>query len=452
MNYHSLHSFSYSTPNSISIHQAERDEEEEVSPVSIGFWQNNSSNKQNHKFFKEDESKLSRLWKRKYQWGQIATLKKGNLDWWRHVNLILVVLGASMSTLATQLENEKGWVAAFTGSVCLASVPFISIMFLNPQKINESTRLRATAGFMESEFYLFRNKVHPYNNDDDVINVASLTDRFTTLRESLQDTKHLFVLEGREASTNQSILPLDLTLLGPNKIEDRIGVAKKRGFQYNSMSKRKYIEERLAAKHKKFKDDAKELAFIGSVASFWLYLFGCLAALAGFLSGIMDGVESFSIPSRLGPFVPKNPGIWASVLTTAAATMSIYLADRKHFELSALYMGTAQRLEDLWMCVDELNTIEKWKQFVLDCERIILAEHMKWKEIKSARKRDDDNIEIFPLLNIIIRRRSLETLGSTDTTEHTIEIEESTNASKETTQLIGTKEKQSVEEYDSAPV
>ena len=384
----SLHNLKKLPTSSTSINAFFSDGEPDKQPpapiVRIPVEKNNDS-----KLFVAKDSKLFLLWKRQLQWNEVSKAKKADLDFWRRINLFLTIVGAFISAYATQIDGDSQWIAAIIGSALLACVPLIKTNFLSPKQVDEFVRCKSTAAFMKSELYLYRLRVKPYSKDlSDNKNVRILTDRFAQLREAVQDLKYLFALQ--ESTVIEMI----------KKWDDDDGIdGDNTSFTYqNNISPEVYIEERLEVEYKRLKSKSKSLAREGLFLSFWQYTFGTLAALVGFLAGTTDGSTGGGAVSSYLNLIPGNLGIWAPVFTTAAATMSSYLSEQQHYEFSALYIGAAQKLEDLrlYLNFDEASRKKKgfaqsWEEFVLECEAAILAENIQWKNVKSSEDEEESD-------------------------------------------------------------
>jgi hypothetical protein len=297
---------------------------------------------------------LKLLKERQDKWKDLATAKRSILNTARNITLFLTIVGAFVSTLAIEAKYNSGVpgetntasvVLALIGSVCLGLVPIMKKAFLSPQKHDEWIRCRATARFMEKEMVLFKNNAGAYKEDvlfeqKDTINgfsgtdadevaelqILLLTKKFKDLRDGVNDVKYLFAMKldsDRELFPGR---PSELTL-----------TLKEDDF---NMGPDDYVHNRLQTSYESLRYRAKRFAWEGSILQFFQYVFSGLAALSGFLSGTVGSNTD-------GFFSQWNVGVWAPVFTTAAASIANYIAERRPFELSNMFLSTAQQLEDL---------------------------------------------------------------------------------------------------------
>jgi hypothetical protein len=294
----------------------------------------------------------TKIWKRYRRWRRVADKRKDALDNWRRVEIYLASAGAALTTGASQL-GDWGWVAALLGGLCLAAAPLTRKTFLGPDKVSAWTRSRAVVELLKREFYLFRSSVRPYDEGSDKDRFQTFLKNAGEITAEVEDLRSYYALE----IWDKKPVPPPL---------DRKG----------------YIDKRLNGQYDYFRSKAKTHAEDGNRLANIVYALGSIAALIGFLTGSV-GVSSVTgdgsgARNKFVAFVSGGLGAWAAVLTTAAAAVSGHDANTKHFEISAMYSLTAQRLEDLSLQDTAEMGTEEWSDFVLNCEAEISQENAKW--------------------------------------------------------------------------
>jgi hypothetical protein len=280
------------------------------------------------------------LWDEHVAWSEAATRLKARRTRWSRVVLGLTIGGAALETLAASASGALRGVplqmlAAGTGAVAFALVPFLSSSLLSPQDTRKWLRARSVSEGIKSEIFTFRAGAEPYDGRDAL---AALQEKVRGIQDSAKDMERERILVG--SPTRPAPPPLD----AGGYLEVRV---------------RQQITDYYRPKAKQFAHLAQRAQTIGIV----------LAGLAAVLSAIVTVTGS----AYVGP--------WIAVLTTVSGSVAAYAAGNRYDFQTTTFAATARQLEDLanaWTASGRPAPSQAWSELVRACEGAISAENRGW--------------------------------------------------------------------------
>src|SRR6266516_617690 len=102
-------------------------------------------------------------------WSEAANAAKRSILLWRATTLALVLAGAVIATLATQLANVPtplGRLLSIGSGIAVGFVPVIRSFRLSSDRLRDWTRLRSVSEGIKSEMYHYLARVRPYADHD----------------------------------------------------------------------------------------------------------------------------------------------------------------------------------------------------------------------------------------------------------------------------------------------
>lgn len=293
---------------------------------------------------------LRDAWNEHRKWTQIADRMRDRITTWRKYVLYMMVTGAALETLATQIP--MGWIPALIGAVVLAMAPFFSSRFLTAKAIRNWTRARSASEGYKSLVYMYSAGGAPYHDPakrDDELNKA-----IPTIGDAMGD------LSNDLAQTEPDGKPL------PGRLSNAA-----------------YVEKRVRGQVKSYYEvKARELA----IEAKWLrqaeLALSCLAAL---IAALVAGAQA--IPEGVNPigvvgWFRDNIGAWIAVLTTASGALLAHLASSRLDEQVTNYLATARQLRALARTGEGIPAGDaKWPEFVKTCEETISTQNRAWMAV-----------------------------------------------------------------------
>ena len=307
------------------------------------------------------ETAVKTVWDRHRIWSLVAEERKSKVTRFRLVVLYLIIAGAALQTLATQLP-AGGWIAALVGGVCLGFVPIITSRHLGRDKTNEWTRSRSASEGIKAEVYSFRAGAAPYGGGDKVDLLVTRVEEITAAGVDLNNFYAMHKSDGKPPPP-----PLDRNGYIQKRVKDQVD-----GY-YRKTARR------LAKKAKQLRNAEYALATIAAMIGLIVGSVGGVEAVSG------DGAASNggSPPPEFVAWVRGNIGVWVAVLTTAAAATTAHIAASRLDEQVSQYLATAQRLENLLLRLSSAVAPDspEWSEFVKKCEDAISAQNQAWMAV-----------------------------------------------------------------------
>lgn len=278
---------------------------------------------------------LTPVWTAHRRWSQVAGAAKQHLTTWRRRNLVLLVVGAVLGTLAAQtwLPDLARTVLALGAAVVLAVATVVQQQLLGPDRVGRLTVARAASEALKAETFRYLAAVAPY--DDPAQRDVELS---AALRK-VDDRAEEFVVDYSAATDDGTARP---TLPGIDAyVRDRA--------QYQ----RDWHDERIG----QYKGRATQYRNAELAAT-------ALAALLAAAAGIFTGLDLAA---------------WVGLATTLGATFAAHLLAAQHDKLARTYATTVRDLDRL-LEARALGgpTPESEAAFVRDVEEVLARQNEGW--------------------------------------------------------------------------
>lgn len=286
------------------------------------------------------DSVLREVWQKQQRWSDAAGTAQQSLNWWRLLNLALLVLGAVAAAAAAQTWLTSAATAALAGvsAAVLAAAGFVQGSMLTSDNMSRWTGARAASEALKAETCRYLAGVEPYAGPDRDERLQAQLDTVQTRAKDL--------LVGEQLATpGDDVLPPVDTF--ERYVENR---AREQATWHRSK----------VAEHTK---KARTLRFCQLTAT---AAGAVLAAIAAALPG-------------------AHLAAWTAAATTIAAAFATHVAATQHQRIAASYAATADQLERLIVGVD-VNTASTGRQaqFVADAERVLAVQNNGWIDLLST--------------------------------------------------------------------
>jgi hypothetical protein len=254
--------------------------------------------------------------------------------------LVLTVIGAALETLAASVSGEVGGVslqtlAAGSGAVAFALVPFLSRSFLSPDDTRKWLRARSVSEGIKSEIYTFRAGAAPYDGADAL---AALQLKVRGIQDSARDIERERTLAGTRTRPAPPALTPD-----------------------------KYLDSRVHQQiNEYYRPKARENARLAQT-------FQTAGIVLAGIAAVLSGIVTVSGGKALGS--------WIAVLTTVGGSVAAYAAGNRYDFQTSTFAATARQLEDLanaWTASAKPFPSKEWSELVRGCEDAISAENRGW--------------------------------------------------------------------------
>jgi len=295
---------------------------------------------------------VNAVWKRHRRWSKVASHRKRKVRLARIQNLVFLVSGAGLHTVAMQIKRYA-WAIRLAGGACLAAAPLITHNYLSKEKISEWTRSRAISEGIKREVYTFCAGVAPYDGNS-LIAIQTLVDNVASISESAKDLAIYFAMV--EADNVPPPPRLDQYEYIHHRIDKQIEFYKK--------------SAKLNAQKSVFLKRCKNTLAAGGA------LIGLLTGSVGGLA-VEDGVENTFV---------RNGGLWAPTLAGASAAFAAHIHETLYDSKAEEWTASAQHLENLYLRLPQNVKCEseEWSNFVLDSESVIAASTQNWVNLSSG--------------------------------------------------------------------
>ncbi len=280
------------------------------------------------------------LWDEHVGWSDAASRLKSRRARWSRMVLILTVIGAALETLAASVSGTVSGIslrtlAAGSGAVAFALVPFLSRSFLSPEDTRKWLRARSVSEGIKSEIYTFRAGAAPYDGPDAL---ATLQLKVRGIQDSAKDIERERVLAGTRTKPAPPALAPD-----------------------------KYLDSRVYQQIKEYyRPKARENARLAQTFQ------TAGIALAG-IAAVLSGIVTITKGESIGP--------WIAVLTTVGGSVAAYAAGNRYDFQTSTFAATARQLEDVanaWTASPKPVPSKEWSELVRACEEAISAENRGW--------------------------------------------------------------------------